>query len=158
MDETLRQLGELLLRSIPTIILFVIVYVGYRLIVYKPLMRMLDERHARTQGAIEKARADVAAAEAKTAAYEQQLREARVAVFKAQEARRHQALNARTEILNQAREQAAARVGEARKAIESDIEQAKLGLQAEAEKLANEVIATILRPAPLAQSPAGGGR
>jgi len=158
MDETLRQLGELLLRSIPTIILFVIVYVGYRLIVYKPLMRMLDERHARTQGASEKARADVAAAEAKTAAYEQQLREARVAVFKAQEARRHQALNARTEILNQAREQAAARVGEARKAIESDIEQAKLGLQAEAEKLANEVIATILRPAPLAQSPAGGGR
>ncbi len=158
MDETLRQLGELLLQSIPTIIIFVIVYVGYRIIVHKPLLRMLEERHARTQGAIEKARADVAAAEAKTAAYEQQLREARVAVFKAQEARRHQALNARTEILNQAREQAATRVAEARKGIESDIEQAKLGLQAEAEKLANEVIATVLRPAPLAQSPTGGAR
>lgn len=158
MDETLRQLGELLLQSIPTMILFVLVYVGYRLIVHKPLLRMLDERRARTQGAIEKARADVAAAEAKTAAYEQQLREARVAVFKAQEARRHQALNARIEVLNQAREQAAARVVAARKAIETDIEQAKLGLQAEADKLANEVIATILRPAALAQRPAGGGR
>lgn len=158
MDETLRQLSELLLRSIPTIILFVIVYVGYRFIVHKPLLRMLEERHARTQGAIEKARADVAAAEAKTAAYEQQLREARVAVFKAQEARRHLALNARTEILNQARAQAGARVAEARKAIEADIEQVKTGLAGEADKLANEVIATILRPAPLAQSPAGGGR
>jgi len=158
MDETLRQLGELLLGSIPTIILFVVVYVGYRFIVHKPLLRMLEERHARTQGAIEKARADVAAAEAKTAAYEQQLREARVAVFKAQEARRHLALNARSEILNQARQQASARVAEARKAIGADIELAKAGLQAEAEKLAAEVIATVLRPAALAQSPSGSGR
>jgi F-type H+-transporting ATPase subunit b len=158
MDETLRQLGELLLESVPTIIIFVIVYVGYRFIVHKPLLRMLEDRHARTQGAIEKARADVAAAEAKTAAYEQQLREARATVFRLQEVRRHQALNARTEILNQAREQGAARVAEARKAIESDVEQAKLGLQADAEKLANEVIETVLRPTGLAQAPAGGGR
>ena len=67
MDETLRQLGELLLRSIPTIICFLVVYIGYRVLVYKPLTQMLAERHARTQGAIEKARADVAAAEAQTA-------------------------------------------------------------------------------------------
>lgn len=158
MDETLRQLGELLLQSIPTIIFFVVVYFGYRLIVHKPMMRMLEERHGRTQGAIEKARADVAAAEAKTAAYEQQLREAKLAVFRAQEARRHKALQLRTDILNQAREQAAARVAEARKGIEADIEVAKTGLQSEADKLANEVIRTVLRPAAMAQSPAGGGR
>jgi len=158
MDETLRQLGELLLESVPTIIIFVIVYVGYRFMVHKPLLRMLEERHARTQGAIEKARADVAAAEAKTAAYEQHLREARLAVFKAQEARRHQALNAQAAILVGAREQAAARVAEARKAMESDIEQAKLGLQADADELANEVIQSVLRPAPLAQAPSGGAR
>jgi len=158
MDETLRQLGELLLHSIPTIIMFVVVYLGYRFIVHKPMLRMLEERHARTQGAVEKARADVAAAEAKTAAYEQQLREARLAVFKAQEARRQSALQARTEILNQARQQATAKVAEARSAIEKDIETAKAGLQAEVEMLANEVIATVLRPSALAQSPAGGGR
>ena len=157
MDETLRQLGELLLASIPTIILFVVVYLGYRLIVHKPLLRMLDERHARTQGAIEKARADVAAAEAKTAAYEQQLREAKLALFRAQEARRQQALQVRTEILHQAREQAAAKVAEARHGIEADIDVAKAGLQAEAERLANEVIATVLRPASMAPNSAGGG-
>jgi F-type H+-transporting ATPase subunit b len=158
MDETLRQLGELLLHSIPTVILFVVTYMGYRLIVHKPLVRMLEERHARTQGAIEKARADVAAAEAKTAAYEQQLREARIAVFKAQEARRQKALQVRTDILNQARVQANARVAEARKGIEQDIEVAKVGLQGEVERLANEVIASVLRPAAMAQAPAGGGR
>jgi len=158
MDQTLRQLGELLLHSIPTIVLFLVVYVGYRFIVHKPMLRTLQERHDRTQGAVEKARADVAAAEAKTAAYEQQLRDARIAVFKAQEARRQQAQQVRTDILNQAREQAAARVAEARKGIESDVESAKSGLQGEAEKLAQQVIATVLRPAALTQSPAGGGR
>ena len=154
MDETLQQLGDLLLRSIPTIILFVVVYVGYRLIVHKPLLRMLAERHARTQGAIEKARADVAAAEAKTAAYEQQLREASLSVFRAQEARRHKALQLRTEILNEARQQAANKIAEARKGIEVDAEAAKANLQAEAERLANEVVAAVLRPAALA----GGAR
>ena len=155
MDETLRQLGELLLRSIPTIFCMLVVYFGYRGLVYKPLLRVLEERHALTQGAIEKARADAAAAEAKTAAYEQQLREAKLAVFRAQEARRAKALQVRNEILNQAREQAAAKVAEARKEIEREAELAKIGLQAEAERLANEVIATVLRPA-LAQAPAGG--
>jgi F-type H+-transporting ATPase subunit b len=158
MDQTLRQLGELLLQSIPTIICFLVAYLGYRFIVHKPMVRVLSERHARTQGAIEKARADVAAAEAKTAAYEQQLREAKLAVFKAQEARRQKALQARTEILNQAREQATAKIAEARAAINRDVEQAKGSLQAEADKLANEVIATVLRSATLAGQPAGGGR
>ncbi len=154
MDETLQQLLDLLLRSIPTIVLFVIVYLGYRTIVHKPLLRMLGERHARTQGAIEKARADVAAAEAKTAAYEQQLREARLSVFRAQEARRHKALQVRTDILNEARQQAAVKVAEARKAIEADAEAAKLNLQGDAERLANEVVAAVLRPAVMA----GGAR
>jgi F-type H+-transporting ATPase subunit b len=154
MDETLRQLGELLLRSIPTIILFVVVYAGYRLLVHKPLLRTLEERHARTQGAIEKARADVAAAEAKTAAYEQQLREARASVFRAQEARRQKALQLRTEILNEARLQAANKIADARKGIEADADAAKLSLQAESERLANEVVAAVLRPAALA----GGAR
>jgi len=155
MDETLRQLGELLLHSIPTIILFLVVYFGYRLLVHKPLVRVLEERHARTQGAIEKARADVAAAEAKTAAYEQQLREAKLAVFRAMEARRQKALQARTAILNQAREQASAKVAEARQAIENDVETAKVGLQSEAERLASEIIALVLRPE---LSPVGGAR
>ena len=157
MDETLRQLGELLLHSVPTIILFLVVYAGYRVIVHKPLVHVLEERHARTKGAVERARADVAAAEAKTAAYEQHLREARVAVFKAIEARRQKALEIRTEILNEARGQASARIAAAKSEIERDVELAKSGLQGEAERLASEVIATILRPA-LAQSPAGGAR
>src|SRR5947209_17975235 len=95
MDETLRQLGGLLLGSIPTIIMLLVLWGAYAVIVHKPLSKVLAERRAKTQGAIEKARADVAAAEARTAEYEQRLREARMAVFRTQEARRQAALQAR---------------------------------------------------------------
>jgi F-type H+-transporting ATPase subunit b len=157
MDEMLRQLGELLLRAIPTVILFLTVYFGYRVIVHRPLLRVLQERYDKTQGAVEKARADVAAAEAKTAEYEQRLREAKLAVFKALDVRRQAALAARTELLNAAREQAAAKLSEAKIGIGHDVEIAKASLQADAERLATQVISTVLRPA-LAQAPAGGAQ
>jgi F-type H+-transporting ATPase subunit b len=158
MDETLRQLGELLLRSIPTIFLFLVVYLGYRIIVHKPLVRVLEERYQRTQGAVEKARADISAAEARTLEYEQRLRESKLAIIRAREHRLAKAVAVRNDILNRAREQAAAKVAEARAALERDVQTAKSGLQVDAEKLSQEVIATILRPVALAQSPVGGAQ
>src|SRR6202167_2292140 len=110
MDETLRQLGGLLLGSVPTIILMALLYFFYTVIVHKPMRRVLDERRSKTEGAIEKSRADIAAAEARTAEYEQRLREARAAVFRVQKTRRKAALNARTAALNEARSKAQAQV------------------------------------------------
>jgi F-type H+-transporting ATPase subunit b len=158
MEETLRQLGELLLGSIPTILLFLLVYASYSVIVHRPLKRVLDERYALTEGAIEKARADIAAAEAKTAEYEQRLREAKMAIFKAQEARRQQALQARAAVVAEARAQAGAEIGQARARIEQELNAVKAQLEPESERLAAEVIRTILRPVAVAQSPAGGGQ
>lgn len=157
MDETLRQLGELLLGSIPTIIFFLILFIAYRSLVHNPLERCLAERHRLTEGAIEQARADISNAESKTAEYEQRLREARLAVFKAQEARRQEALKARTAIISQARERARTKIDEAKAALDRDKEQAKVGLQAEAERLAREIIRIILRPAGVAEAPVASG-
>ena len=47
MEETLRQLGEIALGSIPTILLFLIVYTSYRFLVHNPLEKILAERHQR---------------------------------------------------------------------------------------------------------------
>src|SRR5215468_10053629 len=112
MDEALRQIGGLLLGSIPTIIFFLLTFGLYAGLVHKPLTRVLAERHARTEGAIEKARADIQSAEARTAEYEQKLREARLAVFKAQEARRQQAQQARATAAADARIKAQAQVAQ----------------------------------------------
>ena len=156
MDTTLRQVGELLLGAIPTIVLLLLLYAIYSLLVRKPLMRVLDARRERTEGAVLKARADVAAAEAKTQDYEQRLREARMVIFKAQDARRQQAQEGRAEALAQARARAQEQIREARAAIDQDMAAARSGLQAEVDRLASDIIRTVLRPPSAA--PAIGGQ
>jgi F-type H+-transporting ATPase subunit b len=147
MDETLRQLGELLLGSVPTVILLALLYALYTMIVHKPLRRVLEERRSKTEGAVEKSRADIAAAEARTAEYEQKLREARAVVFRAQEARRQAVLQARTNALNQSRSKAQTQVQAAKKEIENDRAAAEAGLPADAAALAQEIVRRVLQPA-----------
>jgi F-type H+-transporting ATPase subunit b len=147
MNLALEQLGRLLRGSIPTIIFLVLLYWIYILLLHRPLVRILAERRRLTEGAMEKARADIAAAEARTADYEQRLREARVAVFKAQEARRHKVTQAREATMAQARAQAQTQVQQARAALEQDKLAAQAGLQAESARLAAEIIRVVLRPA-----------
>jgi F-type H+-transporting ATPase subunit b len=147
MDETLRQIGELLLQSIPTVIFMILLYGLYSALVHKPLVRVLAERRSKTEGAIEKARVDMAAAEARTAEYEQKLREARIAMFKSQDARRQLAAQARAAVVGEARTQAQAQTAQARAAIEKDKIAAQDTLQSESGRLAIEIIRTVLRPA-----------
>jgi F-type H+-transporting ATPase subunit b len=147
MDQTLRQLGELLLGAVPTVILLALLYVLYATIVHKPLRRVLDERRSKTEGAVEKSRADIAAAEARTSEYEQRLREARATVFRVQETRRKAALDARTAAMNEARNQAQAQVQAAKTDIQKDRDAAQSGLQGEAQALAEEIMRRVLEPA-----------
>jgi F-type H+-transporting ATPase subunit b len=147
MDQTLRQLGELLLGSVPTVILLALLYALYTTIVHKPLQRVLAERRSKTEGAVEKSRADIAAAQARTAEYEQKLREARAVVFRAQEAKRQAVLQTRTNALNEARSKAQAQVQGAKKDIENDRAAAEAGLPADAAALAQEIMRRVLQPA-----------
>ena len=147
MDETLHQLGELLLGAVPTVVLLALLYALYANLVHKPLRRVLEERRSKTEGAVEKSRADIAAAEARTAEYEQRLREARATVFRAQEARRQVALHARANAIAEARNRAQAQVQAAKKDIEKDREAAQAALQGEAAALAQEIVRRVLQPA-----------
>ena len=147
MDDTLRQIGELLLASIPTIIGLLIVWAAYRLIVHTRLQQVLAERHTRTEGAIEEARTQIASAEARTAEYEQRVREARAQIYKYLEARRQQILDERNAALAAARKQAEQMIAQARTALEKDVVGAKGVLDQQAAVLADQIVATILRPA-----------
>ncbi len=155
MEQTLRQLGELLLGSVPTILLLLTVYLLYVLLVYRPLTAVLGERRKRTQGAMEKARADIQSAEARTDEYEKRLREARQKVFRNLETRRGQAGQARTEAVNEARARAQEQVKQARALLEQDRQEAMTKLQGEAGRLATDIVRTVLRPV-TAPSQVGG--
>jgi F-type H+-transporting ATPase subunit b len=145
MDETLRQLGELLLGSIPTVVLFLIIWGAYRGIVHSARSRALGERRSKTVGAIEKAKADIAAAERKTAEYEQKLRDARMAVFRAQESRRQQILEQKMAAIAEARQAAEMRLTSARGELQEETEVAKARVEAESSNLAAEIMRVILR-------------
>ena len=128
-------------------ILLALLYGLYTTIVHKPLQRVLEERRSKTEGAIEKSKADIAAAEARTSEYEQKLREARAAVFRKQEAKRQAVVQARADALNEARSKAQAQVQAAKADIEADRASAEKGLQGEAGALAQEIARRVLQPA-----------
>src|ERR1700751_1974436 len=120
LDELLRQLGDLALGSVPTIIIFVILVVAYRALLYRPLMHTWAERRERTLGAIEKANAAIAAADAKSQEYEAKLRAARAEIFHRRELRLKEWNAQREAALAAARQAAQEQVTSARAAIEAE--------------------------------------
>jgi F-type H+-transporting ATPase subunit b len=148
MNETLRQMGQLLLSSIPAIIGFLIVWAAYRTIVYKPLQRVLAERQARTEGAIQQAQAEITSAEERTAEYERRVREARAHIYAAQEARSRRTMEQRETGLAESRRQSDSKVKSARADLEKEVLAAKGTLQQQAEILAQRIIESVLKPAP----------
>ncbi len=158
MNETFVQLGELVRSAVPTMVLLLALYAVYHYVLHLPLQRVLAERRDRTQGAVERARADIAAAEAKANEYENRLREAKLAIFRQQEAKRHQAQQARQDAIAQARKNAEAQVKSAKAKLQAEVADARQTLQGEAERLSSEIIRTILRPAGTSTAPAAGGR
>ncbi len=152
MDEILRQVGQLLISSIPTILGLLMVWAGYRFIVHGKLQQVLEQRHALTQGAIQRAQQEIAAAESRTAEYEQRLRDARAQIYQAQQANRLRMMEQRNAALAEARKQAGETVKSARAALEKDMLAAKATLEQQVSALADKVIESVLRPA------ATGGR
>jgi F-type H+-transporting ATPase subunit b len=150
-DQLLRQIGDLVLGSVPTIILFVFLLIAYRFLLYKPLMRTLDERRERTTGAVEKAHAAIAAADAKTQEYEAKLRAARAEIFHRRELRIQQWNAQRDSALAAARQAAQERVDAARAAIEAEAAEARRHIEASAGVLAEQIMRAVL-PAELADA------
>jgi F-type H+-transporting ATPase subunit b len=148
MSELMSQLGHLLLNAIPTGVLLSVVWCGYRLIVHGKLIAVLSERRERTEGAAEKARADISAAEARSAEYEQRIRDIKLAIYKTKELRRRQQLEAHTAELAEARKAADARVQSGREALQAEVARAKAGLQPNVNSLVNQIIRTVLKSAP----------
>jgi F-type H+-transporting ATPase subunit b len=143
-DELLRQLGDLLLGSVPTMIIFLILVLAYRFILHGPLMKVLAERREMTAGAREKAHAAIAAAEAKSQEYEAKLRAARAEIFKAREQRVQQWNAQRDKALASARLAAHERVQVARQSIEAEADVAKQKVESSADQLAGQILQAIL--------------
>lgn len=144
MEETLQQLRVLLLGSIPTVFLFLLIVLLYRLLVYGPLTRVLHERRERTEGAIEQAAAAAAAAAAKTQEYEAQLRAARSKIFAARHVKQQQWSRERDAAIAEAQEAAHRQVQEAKAFLATQTSAAHRTLEGSIDHLAGEILDAIL--------------
>lgn len=144
MDEILKQLGELVLGSVPTMILFILLVVAYGVLVRRPLDRVLADRRARTTGAVEQAKGAIAAAEAETSAYEEKLRKAKAEIFAMRDSKTKQWNAERDAALEQARQGAQERVRGAKQGIEQSVADARTQIEAVSVELSSRVLAAVL--------------
>jgi F-type H+-transporting ATPase subunit b len=148
MDELLKQLGDLALGATPTIILFILLVLAYRFILFGRLVKTRDERRGRTAGALEKSSHAVAQADVRTQEYEARLRAARAEIFRGRE-QRMQRLNAdKDSALAAARLAAQTQVESAQNALNAQAADARRQIEASANQLAAQVLAAVLPSAP----------
>jgi len=150
MDEILNQLGELVLGSVPTMVLFILLVMAYALLVRRPLDRILAERRARTTGAVEQARGAIAAAEAETSAYEDKLRKAKAEIFHARDQKLKQWNAEREAAIEQVRQIAQERIRAARQEIEQGATAARTQIESMSAELSARVLNAVL-PAGITQ-------
>ena len=146
--QILRQLGELFLDSVPTIILFLLFYWFLRKNFFEPLDRTLEKRNAMIHKARSEAEAIEAAAKEKSDTYEEALRKARAGVFDEQEAVRQAALEERAKLLRAARGAAQETVRKEKERIARESDAVRAQLEEQSAALAGQIAQRILeRPA-----------
>ncbi|HET7841676.1 MAG TPA: hypothetical protein VFM21_08725, partial [Terriglobia bacterium] len=103
MSEILRQLGELFVRSIPTVLIVFFLLIVLDRLFFQPVLDVLSRRDASTRGALEKAREQAAASEARAKEYEEAFQSARQEVYRQREAHRRETLADRERQLSKTR-------------------------------------------------------
>ncbi len=145
MDVILHQLGELLLKAVPTFILVVLLHFYLKNVFFKPLEKVLHQRYEATDGARKLAEQSLERAAAKTAEYEAAMRSARAEVYQAQEQIHKRLQEQHAAQMAEARRRAEALIQEAKHRIAQEVEGVKATLAAESDALAEEIARTILR-------------
>ena len=144
MDAILNELGALLLRAIPTLILLVILHLYLKFVFFRPLQAVLEKRREATQGAQQAAENSLKRAEEKTAEYESRMQQARAEMYKEQEATRKRWLEEQAQRAEEAHQKSHAHLVSVRKQVQDEIETAKQQLASYSENLADQIAQTLL--------------
>jgi F-type H+-transporting ATPase subunit b len=144
MEQTLKDLTDILLKAIPTVIILVLLHNFLKYVLFQPIEKMLQERHALTDGARKTAEQALANAERKTAEYEAQFRDAKAVVYKEQEETRKKWLTDQAEQMVKAKADADAKLAAAKKEIAADAAAAKVELAQTSQTLADQIATSLL--------------
>ncbi len=145
MDATLHDLGGLLLKAIPTLILLLVVNLYLKFMFFRPLEGVLAKRREMTEGARESAEALLKRASGKAADYEAKLRDARAEIYREQEQTRRGWVEDQTKRMEEARQHTQTLILQARAQIAEETAAAQQALSASSETLADQIANTLLR-------------
>ena len=143
--DTLHQLGELLLKALPTFLLVIFLNFYLKFIFFKPLEKVLHQRYEATEGARKLAEQSLQRASAKTAEYEAALLAARTEVYRAQEKVNQELQERGAAEIAAARDRASQAIKQAQAELAKDAEAAKAVLAGDSERLADQIADSILR-------------
>jgi len=144
MAQTLQSLGGIILNALPTVFLLIILHFYLKVMLFRPLDKMLKQRHDLTEGARRTAEASLAEAERKAREYEAKLRDARAVVYKEQEETRKNWLADQAAQFAQAHARAEAAVKAAKVALSGDAATAKQDLLQSSTALADQIATAVL--------------
>ena len=144
MEATLKALGDILIKALPTLFLVILLHFYLKRMFFKPLERVLHARYEATEGAKKQADLSLERARQRTAEFEDALRAARTEIWREQEEVRKKQRQEQQAALSDARNKAAEMVKQAREQITADTSASRHNLIAESEALADQIVKTIV--------------
>jgi len=145
MEETLHQLGGILLRAVPTFIIVVLLHFYLKFVFFKPLQQVLRQRYEATEGARKMAEASLLNASEKAVQSGAALRSVRAETYKELEQLRRTLQDDRAAGVKEARASAEAAVAQAKAALAVEVAGLKKDLEAETGALADRIAGKLLR-------------
>lgn len=145
MEATLHALGGILLKALPTLFIVLFLHFYLKRVFFRPLEAVLRQRHDATEGARQAAQTSLGRAEEKAAAYEAALRDARSEIYREQEQLRRKLLEEQTASLEEARTHTNLLIRDAQERLNVEAEKVKQELGPASERLADQILESILR-------------
>ena len=121
---------ELFFQVVPIVLILLVFYAVLRILFFKPLLKVIAEREARTMGAQKAAEAARKAAAEMVKQYQDALKQARTEIYVEQEAARKKVLDERAAQLKQARAKTSDMVKAQRERIGAEVLAARREIEA----------------------------
>jgi F-type H+-transporting ATPase subunit b len=144
MDATLHDLGGILLKAIPTLILLLIVHLYLKRMFFGPMRDVLAKRREATEGAMKSAEMLLAKASEKAEAIEVSLRKAREQIYQEQEEARRRWIAEQTAQAEEARRSSRDLIHQAKQQLDAETAAAKRDLTATTAALADQIAQSLL--------------
>ena len=145
MDATLNALAGILLKGLPTFILFLLLHFYLRRMFFTPIEKVLQQRHQATAGAKKAARESLDAAQAQARDFELKLDEVRIKLAQEREATRKGWIANQATRVAEARANTEAKIAAGKAELLAQAAAARTSLGAETDRLADEIANSVLR-------------